>query len=164
MGGWIGVEIAKKFAGIRTRTGDLFAVALCLGIGVGRIGCLLAGLADDTYGKPTSFPWGVDFGDGIARHPTQAYEILFLAGLAAMLTYFKNRPHENGAIFRRFMAAYLAWRLLVDFLKPEPLIAGMNVLQWACVVGLAVLIVDWARSRRIAKSAIAKRGVEKQYA
>lgn len=80
LGGWLGVEIAKRLQGIRTRTGDLFAVPLCIGIAVGRIGCLLAGLADDTYGKPTSLPWGVDFGDGIARHPTQAYELFFSRG------------------------------------------------------------------------------------
>ncbi len=47
----------KRIAGIRSRTGDLFAVPLCVGIAIGRIGCFLAGLADDTYGKPTSLPW-----------------------------------------------------------------------------------------------------------
>ena len=140
LGGWLSVEIAKKFAGIRSRTGDLFAIPLCLGIAVGRVGCLLAGLQDDTYGKPTLLPWGVNFGDGIARHPTQAYEILFLAALAGALLYLKKRPRENGFLFRCFMGAYLSWRLLIDFLKPEPLIAGMNVIQWACLGGLAVLL------------------------
>ena len=78
VGGWIGVDLTKKLTQIRSRTGDLFAVPLCVGIVVGRIGCFLAGLADDTYGKPTQLPWGVDFGDGIARHPTQIYEIVFV--------------------------------------------------------------------------------------
>jgi prolipoprotein diacylglyceryltransferase len=145
LGGWLSVEVAKKFAGIKTRTGDLFAIPLCVGIGVGRIGCLLAGLADDTYGNATRLPWGVNFGDGVARHPTQVYEILFLAALAWALLYLKKRPHENGSLFRFLVAAYLTWRLLVDFLKPEPLIAGMNLIQWACLAGLAVLIA--ARSR-----------------
>lgn len=77
LGSWFAVELGKKLEGITTRTGDLFAIPLCIGIAVGRVGCLLAGLADDTYGKPTSLLWAVDFGDGIARHPTQAYEILF---------------------------------------------------------------------------------------
>jgi phosphatidylglycerol:prolipoprotein diacylglycerol transferase len=71
LGGWLAVELAKRLLGIRTRTGDLFAVPLCLGIAIGRIGCFLAGLADDTYGKPSTLPWTVDFGDGIPRHPTQ---------------------------------------------------------------------------------------------
>jgi hypothetical protein len=37
------------------------------------------------------------------------------------------------------MAAYLAWRLLIDFLKPQPLIGGMNLIQWTCVAGLLAL-------------------------
>ncbi len=82
VGGLIAVEITKKFIGLRESTGDLFAVPLALGIAIGRIGCFLAGLQDHTYGLPTTLPWGVDFGDGIARHPTQIYEAAFLAWLA----------------------------------------------------------------------------------
>src|SRR5580693_9328894 len=44
LGGWIGVEVAKRINGIRRRTGDLFVVPLCVGIAVGRIGCFVAGL------------------------------------------------------------------------------------------------------------------------
>jgi prolipoprotein diacylglyceryltransferase len=142
LGGWLSVELVKKWKGIQTRTGDLFAIPLCVGIGVGRVGCLLAGLADDTYGTPTSLPWGVNFGDGVARHPTQVYEILFVAALALALKVFEKRPHQNGSMFRVFIAAYLTWRLLIDFLKPEPLVYGLNLIQWACVAGLAVLILD----------------------
>jgi prolipoprotein diacylglyceryltransferase len=142
LGGWLSVEITKKFKGIQTRTGDLFAIPLCIGIGVGRLGCLVAGLSDDTYGTPTSLPWGVNFGDGISRHPTQAYEILFLTVLALGLQFFKKHPQENGALFRVFMSAYLTWRLIIDFLKPQPLIGGLNIIQWACIGGLALLIAD----------------------
>ena len=150
LGGWASVEITKKFAGIHNRTGDLFAIPLCVGIGIGRVGCLLGGLADDTYGNPTQLPWGVDFGDNIARHPTQAYEIIFVAVLGWALHHRSKQPHQNGALFRYFMAAYLTWRLLIDFLKPEPLIAGMNMIQWACIVGLALLIANRGRSLPIA--------------
>src|SRR5262249_55290770 len=59
VGGLIAVELIKKIAGIRERTGDLFVVPLCVGIAVGRIGCFLSGLADNTYGTATSLPWGV---------------------------------------------------------------------------------------------------------
>ena len=143
LGGWLsGLKLRSTLSAFQDRgvPGDLFAIPLCIGIGVGRVGCLLAGLADDTYGTPTSLPWGVDFGDGISRHPVQAYEILFLAALAVTLLYVKHRSHENGLLFRLFMTAYLTWRLLVDFLKPEPLVGGMNLIQWGCVGGLAVLI------------------------
>jgi phosphatidylglycerol---prolipoprotein diacylglyceryl transferase len=65
-GGWIGVEIAKKFHGVRQSTGDLFVFPLIAGIAVGRVGCFLEGLPDHTYGIATNLPWGVDFGDGTA--------------------------------------------------------------------------------------------------
>jgi phosphatidylglycerol:prolipoprotein diacylglycerol transferase len=142
LGGWLSVEIVKKLSGITTRTGDLFAIPLCIGIAVGRVGCLFAGLADDTYGTPTGLPWGVNFGDGIARHPTQAYEILFVTALALVLNLLAARPHENGVLFRIFMGTYLTWRLFIDFLKPQPLVHGLNFIQWACIGGLALLIVD----------------------
>jgi phosphatidylglycerol:prolipoprotein diacylglycerol transferase len=145
LGGWIAVELIKRLRGIRSRTGDLFAVPLCLGIAVGRIGCFLAGLADDTYGLPTGLPWAVNFGDGIARHPTQLYEILFLTGLGLVLHRYNQRPHPEGASFRIFLAAYLAWRLLIDFVKPQPLIYGLNLIQWACVAGLVALLPDLVR-------------------
>jgi phosphatidylglycerol---prolipoprotein diacylglyceryl transferase len=159
LGGWLSVEIAKKFAGIHHRTGDLFAIPLCIGIGIGRLGCLMAGLTDDTYGNPTQLPWGVDFGDGIARHPTQAYEILFVIALGWTLQRLKKHPNRNGALFRYFMAGYLTWRVLVDFLKPEPSIGGMNVIQWACIVGLAILVA----TQRGRSFPIAKRESRKQY-
>jgi phosphatidylglycerol---prolipoprotein diacylglyceryl transferase len=137
LGGWIAVETVKKLRGIRNRTGDLFTLPLCIGIAIGRLGCMMAGLADNTYGKPTSLPWGVDFGDGVSRHPLQLYEILFLI----LLAFWLSRPAEwsDGSRFRVFLAAYLGWRFLIDFLKPQPLIASLNLIQWACVAGLVVL-------------------------
>ena len=150
LGGWIGVELVKGLTGIRSRTGDLFALPLCIGIAIGRIGCFLAGLADDTYGKPTSLPWGVNFGDGIPRHPTQLYELLFLAVLGYILWKWNAKPHTNGVIFRAFMAAYLGWRLLIDFLKPQPLMHGLNMIQWACVAGLIALAAgEWRTQREV---------------
>jgi phosphatidylglycerol:prolipoprotein diacylglycerol transferase len=150
LGGWLAVELAKVALGIRSRTGDLFALPLCLGIAVGRIGCFLAGLADDTYGKPTHLPWGMDFGDGIPRHPTQLYEILFLALLGFIVTRPAKWP--EGARFRIFLVGYLSWRFAIDFLKPQPLVAGMNLIQWACLAGLLVLALlflnDLRDSRR----------------
>ena len=139
LGGWLGVELFKRITGIRRRTGDLFALPLCVGIAVGRIGCFLGGLADDTYGKATQLPWAVDFGDHMPRHPVQLYEVAFLALLAAALSVPKGLP--EGARFRIFLTGYLAWRIAIDFLKPQPLILGMNLIQWSAAVGLCALAV-----------------------
>jgi len=147
LGGWLAVELAKRVSGIRSQTGDLFAIPLCLGIAIGRIGCFVAGLADDTFGKPTALPWAVDFGDGIGRHPTQLYEMLFLTCLAVFLARSDRWEWREGTRFRIFLASYLAWRLTIDFLKPQPLAAGLNVIQWACIAGLTALAVLQVRDR-----------------
>ncbi|WP_353070243.1 prolipoprotein diacylglyceryl transferase [Tunturibacter empetritectus] len=149
LGGWLAVELIKRLRGIQSRTGDLFAVPLCLGIAIGRIGCFLAGLADDTYGTPTSLPWAIDFGDGIPRHPTQVYEIVFLLVLALILHRYNQRIHPEGSTFRLFLAAYLSWRFLIDFIKPQPLVLGLNLIQWSCLGGLVVLAFgefNWSRN------------------
>jgi phosphatidylglycerol---prolipoprotein diacylglyceryl transferase len=145
LGGWIAVGLIKRLRGIRGRAGDLFAVPLCLGIAIGRIGCFLAGPADGTYGAATSLPWGVNFGDGIPRHPTQLYEILFLSALGFFLHRYSEKAHPEGAAFRIFLVAYLAWRLVIDFLKPQPLIFGLNLIQWACVAGILALLPELMR-------------------
>jgi prolipoprotein diacylglyceryltransferase len=139
LGGWLAVEFVKRLQHIHSRTGDLFAVPLCLGIAIGRIGCFFAGLADDTFGTPTTLPWAIDFGDGIPRHPTQLYEMLFLLLLAFALRRYDRHPHPDGATFRLFLAAYLTWRLAIDFIKPQPLHHGLNLIQWACLAGLLAL-------------------------
>ena len=141
LGGWLAVELAKLALHIRSRTGDLYAIPLALGIAIGRIGCFVAGLADDTYGTPTHLPWAVNFGDGIPRHPTQLYELVFLLILAAILYRRSRAPHPQGQLFRIFMGAYLTWRFLIDFLKPQPHIDGLNMIQWACLAGLLAVAV-----------------------
>jgi prolipoprotein diacylglyceryltransferase len=146
LGGWLGVEIVKRLSGIKRRTGDLFALPLCVGIAVGRVGCLIAGLADDTYGKPTSLPWAVDLGDGIGRHPVQVYEILFLVFVGMVVSSKAKLP--EGARFRIFLGGYLAWRVVIDFLKPQPLIGGLNLIQWSCLAGLLFLALDWVLGRK----------------
>lgn len=153
MGGLFAVEWVKQRLQFRSRTGDLFAVPLCLGIAVGRIGCFLTGLADDTYGAPTSLPWGIDFGDGIRRHPTQLYEILFLFFLGAALLVVMRRPHAQGDIFKLFMVGYNGWRLGIDFLKPDPRFFGMNSIQWACLLVLLYYSADIWRWVQISHNA-----------
>jgi phosphatidylglycerol:prolipoprotein diacylglycerol transferase len=70
--------------------------------------------------------------------------------MAWWLWRWQQRPHAQGQVFRGFMATYLGWRLLEDFLKPQPMVAGMNWIQWACVVGLVWLgVSELLRRRRL---------------
>src|SRR3954447_9018466 len=81
-GGIVAIELYKWSAGITVRTGARFALPLAIGIAIGRLGCYFAGLDDFTYGTPTAWPWGHDFGDGILRHPVQLYESGMMAAFA----------------------------------------------------------------------------------
>lgn len=138
IGGVIGVELMKKLRGVRASTGDVLAVPLCASIAIGRVGCFLAGLPDQTYGTPTSLPWGVDFGDGISRHPTQLYEIAFLIVLGAVLIVRRRQlAAVTGDAFKLFMLGYMAFRFFVDFIKPAAHVSGLSMIQWACLAALA---------------------------
>ncbi|HEX2065279.1 MAG TPA: prolipoprotein diacylglyceryl transferase family protein, partial [Candidatus Thermoplasmatota archaeon] len=136
LGGHLSVAWAKHHLGVARSTGDLYALPLAVGIAVGRIGCFLTGLGDRTYGVATALPWGVDFGDGVHRHPTPLYELAFLAVLALLLWRRMRHPWAEGHLFRLFMASYLGWRLLVGFIQPDATLLGLSAIQWACVAGL----------------------------
>ena len=137
IGGLIAVEWIKRRLGVTVATGDLLVTPLVLGIGIGRIGCFLSGLADRTYGVATALPWGVDFGDGVARHPTQIYEIVFLAGLAVVLMALGPRFSVAGDRFKWFMIGYLTFRFAIDFIKPAVRIGGLSTIQWAALAVIA---------------------------
>jgi prolipoprotein diacylglyceryltransferase len=175
IGGLVGVELVKLAMGIRRSTGDLYAPALAVAIAIGRIGCLLTGVADDTSGTPTTMPWGMDLGDGIRRHPTPIYEMVVLAAMVVPLwtlarrtmavaagTDTEDQPASGvvlreGDAFKAFMVAYMAVRFVVDFFKPYPVVfLGLRVLQWACVATLAYYAPDIWRwfGRRVPAKAL----------
>lgn len=149
VGGLIAVEITKRALGIRVATGDLFAIPLCVGIAIGRIGCFLSGLEDHTYGIATSLPTGIDLGDGIPRHPTALYEAAFLSMLAFALVALRARRPPPGVVFKAFLIAYLSLRFALDFIKPGAVGAlGLSAIQWACAGALAYYAVSTNRSHR----------------
>lgn len=151
VGGLCGVELAKRYAGVRVSTGDAFVVPLAVGIAIGRVGCFLAGLHDDTYGNPTTLPWGVDFGDGVARHPTQLYDIALVVALAVLLVRLRpTLSRVPGLAFKLFLTGYLAWRFAIDFAKPVHYAYpfGLSGLQVIAAAALAAYAPFVARALR----------------
>lgn len=143
LGGLIGVEIAKKWVGVTQSTGDRFVVPILVGLIIGRIGCFVIGLQDDTFGNPTSVPWAVDFGDGVPRHPTQLYDIGFaLIALVALARFKTVLAAESGLQFKLMLAGYLLWRLAIDGLKPVPYAwpGGLSGIQLVCLAALLIYL------------------------
>jgi phosphatidylglycerol---prolipoprotein diacylglyceryl transferase len=146
IGALFAVEATKKYLAINRRTGDLFALPLCIGIAIGRVGCFLTGREDHTAGVATSLPWGVNFGDGVARHPTQLYEIAFVLLLGVVILVASRRPYPEGDLFKIFMVGYFSFRLCVDSLKPDVrVLAGLSSIQWACLSMLLYYAPDVLR-------------------
>lgn len=145
LGGLIGVEITKRIIGERKRSGDLFVSPLLLGMIIGRIGCMLGGLEDNTFGTATDLPWGIDLGDGVRRHPTNLYEITWLGGTWLMLRAIERRwPLIEGARFQLFMVLYLFFRFLMESIKPDPAVLfGLSAIQIACLLGLMYYYRIW---------------------
>jgi phosphatidylglycerol---prolipoprotein diacylglyceryl transferase len=137
LGGLIGVEVTKKIIGVTKSTGDVFVYPLIVGTAIGRIGCFLTGLSDKTYGVATNLPWGIDFGDGIYRHPTQLYEIIFLITLILFLSFRQKYQYQAGDIFKFYLVTYLSFRFLVDFIKPDfHALWGLSAIQIACLMAI----------------------------
>jgi phosphatidylglycerol---prolipoprotein diacylglyceryl transferase len=152
VGALISVELIKRRLGIEQATGDVFAIPLAVGIAIGRIGCFLTGLDDNTHGLPASLPWAVDFGDGVPRHPAQLYEIAFLSFiLLPLLLWLSTRKRSQGDLFKLFMVGYLGFRLGLEFLKPGDPILGLTAIQWTCLAALgwyAHYLPTYAREQR----------------
>jgi len=125
-GAVIAIEVLKWRTGVQGSTGLRFVAPLAAAIAVGRLGCFFAGLDDMTYGTPTALPWGVDFGDGVPRHPVQLYEsatmAIFLAGFVLLLRQGTETLRRTG--FYAFVAVYAVQRFAWEFCKPYATIIG----------------------------------------
>jgi phosphatidylglycerol:prolipoprotein diacylglycerol transferase len=141
VGGALGVFAAKRWFGITGRRGNLFVPGIAAGMAIGRLGCFLRGCC---YGNPASLPWAVDFGDGVPRHPTQLYEMVFmLAMLAAGWIAVRRWPEPAGLVFKAFMLVYFAFRFMIEFIRDEPLYGmGLTLFQWISVAMVVFYAID----------------------
>ncbi|MBI2361964.1 MAG: prolipoprotein diacylglyceryl transferase [Elusimicrobia bacterium] len=134
VGGYLAVEAAKALFGVTVKTGDGFAVPVAAAVGVGRLSCLFARCC---YGVPTALPWAVDFGDGLGRHPTQAYEAAFHLAAACALSALRRRGLFPRQLMKLYILAYLAYRFLSEFIRPEPRLLGPLSAYQAAALALA---------------------------
>lgn len=143
------VEAFKRVTGVKGSTGIVFAAPFAATVAVGRLGCFFAGLADFTYGTPSTLPWAVDFGDGIPRHPVQLYESLAMAAMFVLLIWrFASRDRfwlANG--FYLTVGWYALQRFVWEFYKPYATVVGpFNLFHVVCL-GVLLYAAAMIRSR-----------------
>lgn len=127
VGGYFGVELAKLLASVKGKTGDGFAVPVAVSIAVGRLACFYGGCC---FGSPTDLPWGVDFGDGLARHPNQLYEVAFHLAMAGVLVWIGRREWLRTQRIKVYIIAYMCFRFGSEAWRPEPEVAlGLTFYQ-----------------------------------
>ncbi len=154
--GFLGAEAAKPLLSYDIPPNDRFAAVLPFSIGIGRIGCFLAGCC---RGVPWDGPWAVTDSDGIARHPAQLYEALFHIAMGLVLLRLWRRRALFGRLFAVYLGAYGIFRFLTEFLREtaKPY-AGLSAYQWLSLAmiaaGAVALVVrtvrppaSWARWR-----------------
>ncbi|MEN9582559.1 MAG: hypothetical protein RL641_513 [Candidatus Parcubacteria bacterium] len=148
-GGILGIEATKYIIGHKQSTGDRMAVPLFVAIIIGRIGCLFTGIIDGTVGNPCSLRRCFDQGDGIPRHPTSLYEIIFLIILLFVLNKYKKNFQPSGVMFRVSIIAYFGFRFLIEMIKPSlPLVSTFSVIQIVCILYIAWYSYDIYKLRK----------------
>jgi prolipoprotein diacylglyceryltransferase len=134
----------QRFAGMA----DALAPAGLVALGLGRVGCFLAGCC---YGRPTDLPWGVVSPevDTLARHPLPLYAGVFDLVLAAALVRTAGPP---GTLAARAAVGFGAGRLALESLRDpaaaDRLLAGLGTAQAGALLVLAGGIAATLRRRR----------------
>lgn len=142
LGGYLGVELCKKFIGYQSATGDWFAVIAPVGIILGRFGCLLHGCC---LGNECPSAWyALSDSTGIERWPVVPLEILFnVTFLGVLFLLIRPRKILAGQHFHIYLIAYGLFRFAHEMVRVTPKVAGaLSGYQIACI---AMVILGVAR-------------------
>jgi phosphatidylglycerol:prolipoprotein diacylglycerol transferase len=172
------------------RVADAAAPTLIIAYGIGRIGCQLAG--DGDYGIPSKLPWAMGYPKGtvstlaaqnpelaklyqqmfpgqpvpadIPVHPAPAYETLAAFAIFAFLWALRKRPMATGMLFAIYLIAAGVERLLVEFIRLNPLYLGLSQAQWISVgmILLGGLMIAKLRSMPVEEIPPAQPAVQKR--
>ena len=115
--------------------------AICVGHGIGRLGCFLNGCC---YGIETEAWYGIAFpGHNHKVIPTQLLEMIFLLLLALILGILAFKKVTNYT-FIIYMSAYGVFRFLVEFIRGDERgqLQGLSPSQYWCIaliIGAVIL-------------------------
>jgi phosphatidylglycerol---prolipoprotein diacylglyceryl transferase len=153
LGGYAGVEIAKRAVGYTGVTGDFFATIAPVSIVLGRIGCLIHGCC---LGVVCSDSWfAMHDRLGIARWPAVPAEIAFNLLTLVGLSMLRRRKMLPGQHFHLYLIAYGFFRFGHEFARETPKIAGpFSGYHLAALALVALGLIRFAQRRRSAISGI----------
>lgn len=147
------------------KTADACAPGIAIGNFFGRQGCFAAGCC---WGKPTSLPWGVKFGEagheitGVPTntylHPTQLYESFAMLLVFFFLLWLHKRKRFSGQVILAYALIYSVIRFSIEFVRDDPrgdvlgltTLTGLSTSQLiSLIIGISALIVMIVRRRRV---------------
>lgn len=160
-GGFLGASAAAWFLMKRDRfpfwkAADMAGMVIPIGLGFGRMGCLLAGCC---FGTPTGARWALSFPShspasesqfkagliaspfesSLPVHPTQVYESAASFGIAALLILgLHGRKRYDGQIFLAFVALYALARFGIEFFRSDDR-GGLLGLSTSQLIGLGLI-------------------------
>jgi phosphatidylglycerol---prolipoprotein diacylglyceryl transferase len=165
-GGIIGVIIVMwLFARARGKSfltiADFVVPTLPLALAAGRLGNFINGELWGRPADPSVWPWAMVFPqahDGIARHPSQLYQ-LALEGvlLFVILWVYSRRPRVPGTVASLFLIGYGTLRFIAEFAREPDEFLGLlrwnlSMGQWLSlpmiVIGLALMALFLRRAAR----------------
>jgi len=123
LGGYANVELAKRWVGYNSVTGDWFAMIAPFGIILGRMGCWLHGCCLGHACEPSWFT--VRDAKGVERWPAVPVEILFNVVMLIAFAVLRRRRALAGQHFHVYLIAYGLFRFAHEFLRDTPRIAGI---------------------------------------
>lgn len=173
-GGFIGASAAAVWLLKRDKfpvwkACDMAGIVVPLGLGFGRMGCLLAGCC---FGHKTPSGLGLSFPGGspaseaqfklgeLARvrdwslpvHPTQIYESAMSIAIAAfLLLWLHPRKRYDGHVFAAFIALYAVGRGVLEIWRADDR-GGLLGLSTSQLIGIALVGVAWLIHKRRAPS------------
>jgi phosphatidylglycerol:prolipoprotein diacylglycerol transferase len=115
--------------------GDAVMPGLALGLAMGRVGCFLNGCC---YGRPWDGPWAMavpSLHDGIHRHPTQIYDLVFNVAIALLLiSPLARLKRKNGDLFAFWLILSGITRFILEIFRygetTVSFTASLTVAQW----------------------------------
>jgi phosphatidylglycerol:prolipoprotein diacylglycerol transferase len=145
LGGFLCVEIAKKFVGYSLPTGDDFAVIVPAAVAFGRLSCVVHGCCLGVACPPAWY--ALRDGAGAWRWPAAPVEMLFNLLFEVLALILRARGHLRGQLFHLYLITYGIFRLWHEPLRATPKLAGgFGGYQALALLLIAVgLIGGWRR-------------------